>query len=90
MGSFKPTFEDMLVAHMRDLDSRLIPLAKTEFLKIAYDLANSLNLPHRLNKEKKMAGKDFYKSFMKRNPDFAYRKLQSTTLMRCDVFNKPF
>lgn len=38
LGSFKPTFtahyEDMLVAHMRDLDSKLMPLAKTEFLKL--------------------------------------------------------
>lgn len=93
MGYFKATFdahyEDMLVKHMRDLDSRLMPLAKTEFLKLAYDLAEALKLPHRFNKEKKMAGKDFYMSFMKRHPELAYRKPQSTSLMRCVGFNKP-
>lgn len=93
LGYFKPTFEgnyeQILVEHLRDLDSRLMPLAKLEFLKLAYDLAENLEIPHRFNKEKKIAGKDFYISFMKRHPELAYRKPQSTSLMRCVGFNKP-
>lgn len=59
MGPFKPTFtahyEEMHVAHMRDLDSGLIMLlSKTEFLKLLYDLADSFKLPHRFNRAKKM------------------------------------
>uniref|UniRef100_A0A6P7G351 Uncharacterized protein LOC114333703 n=1 Tax=Diabrotica virgifera virgifera TaxID=50390 RepID=A0A6P7G351_DIAVI len=61
MGYFKNTFEkryeSQLVTHMKDLDSRLMPLSKSEFLKLAYDLAEYLNLPHRFNRDKKMAGK---------------------------------
>lgn len=93
MGFYKTTFEEeyeqILVGHMKDLDLRLLPLAKTEFLKLAFSLAESLKLPHRFNKATKMAGKDFYYSFMKRHPELTYRKPQATSLMRCVGFNKP-
>lgn len=93
LGYFKATFNDeyeaQLVEYMKDLDSRLMPLSKSEFLKLAYDLAENLGLKHRFNIEKKMAGKDFYISFMKRHPELSYRKPQSTSLMRCVGFNKP-
>lgn len=36
-----------------------------------------------------MAEKDFYASFMHRQPELSYRKPQSTSLMRCVGFNKP-
>lgn len=93
LGYFKATFNDeyeaQLVEHMKDLDSRLMPLSKSEFLKLAYDLAENLGLKHRFNVEKKVAGKDFYVSFMNRHPELSYRKPQSTSLMRCVGFNKP-
>lgn len=93
LGYFKATFNDeyeaQLVEHMKDLDSRLMPLSKSEFLKLAYDLAENLGLKHRFNVEKKVAGKDFYTSFMNRHPELSYRKPQSTSLMRCVGFNKP-
>lgn len=93
LGNFKPTFkeeyENQLVKHMKDLDARLMPLSRSEFLKLSFDLAGSLKLPHRFNTEKKMAGKDFYSAFMKRHPELTYRKPQSTSLMRSVGFNKP-
>jgi hypothetical protein len=39
--------------------------------------------------EKKMAGKDFFLAFKKRNPDLALRTPEATILMRATGFNKP-
>lgn len=93
LGRFKPTFDNLyeneLVKHMKELDARLMPLSRNEFLKLAYDLAESLKLPHRFNREKRMAGKDFFTGFMKRHSELSYRKPQSTSLMRSVGFNKP-
>ncbi|KAK9694570.1 hypothetical protein QE152_g33430 [Popillia japonica] len=62
LGYFNATFEDrfeaQLVEHMIVWDSRLMPLT------LVFDLAKTLNLPHRFNKQRKMAGKDFYVGFM--------------------------
>ncbi|KOC61343.1 hypothetical protein WH47_06020 [Habropoda laboriosa] len=54
MGRFKKTFtgefESQLVCYMKDQDAKFMPLSKTEFLKLAYDLAEHLKLPHQFNK----------------------------------------
>lgn len=65
-----------------------MPLTKKEFLKLAFELAHKLKLPHRFNNEKKMAGKLFYFDFMKRHPDLSLRTAESTSLMRAVGFNK--
>ncbi|KAJ4446144.1 hypothetical protein ANN_12837 [Periplaneta americana] len=57
--TFSETYEEELLAHIRQLDGMFMPLSKKEFLKLAYDLAVELRLPHRFNKTKKLAGKDF-------------------------------
>lgn len=92
MGRFKKTFsdeyEDLLESHIKDLADRCMPLSKKEFLKLAYDLAEKLKLPHRFNNEKRMAGKHFYDDFIKRHPDISLRTAESTSLMRAVGFNK--
>jgi hypothetical protein len=37
-----------------------MPLTKSEFLRFAYDLVEKSNIHHTFNKEKRMAGKDFF------------------------------
>lgn len=87
--TFPANFEQQLVNHMRDLDSRLMPLTKKEFLKLAFDLAERLQIPHRFNREKKSAGKDFYYTFLKRHPELSLRNAESTSLQRAVGFNRP-
>jgi len=93
LGKFTKTFsseyEEQLVNHVKDLANRCLPLMKKEFLKLAYDLAVALKLPHRFNTEKGIAGKHFYHDFMARHPDLSLRKPESTSLMRAVGFNKP-
>lgn len=93
LGKFKPTFskqfEQILVDHVIDLDNRLMPLSKKEFLRLAYDLAEALKIKHRFNRETKCAGKNFYYDFIKRHPELSLRTAESTSLQRAVGFNRP-
>ena len=93
LGRFQQTFtleyERQLCQHVIDFDNRLMSLTRSEFLRFAYDLAEKTNIDHRFNKEKRMAGKDFFLAFKKRNPDLALRTPEATSLMRATGFNKP-
>lgn len=57
LGRYEPTFSEnyskQLYDYVKELDTRLMPLTKNEFLKLTYDLAESLKIPHRFNKDKK-------------------------------------
>ncbi|KAJ8962215.1 hypothetical protein NQ318_018187 [Aromia moschata] len=87
--TFSPEYEELLVNHVKDLSNRCLPLMKKEFLKLAYDLAVALNIPHRFNCEKSAAGKHFYYDFMARHPDLSLRTPESMSMMRAVGFNKP-
>lgn len=93
LGRFDCTFPEhhamQLYNHVKELDNRLMPLTRVEFLKLAFDFAENLKIPHRFNKEKGMAGKDFFYSFTKKYPDIVLRTLESTSISRAVGFNKP-
>lgn len=93
MGRFHKIFssehEEILAEHVKDLANRLMPLNKQEFLRLAFQLAEKLKLPHQFNKEKMSAGKNYYYAFMKRHSDLSLRTAESTSLMRAVGFNRP-
>ncbi|XP_026728373.1 uncharacterized protein LOC113494293 [Trichoplusia ni] len=88
-STFSAEYEQVLVDHIKDLSNRCMPLMKKEFLKLAYDLAETMKIPHRFNKEKGSAGKHFYYDFMKKHSDISLRAPESTSMMRAVGFNKP-
>lgn len=92
LKAFPRTFNDeqerILHDHVKNLDSQLMPLNKTEFLKLAYQFADKLKIKHRFNKTKNMAGKNFYYDFMTRHADLRLRTAESTSLQRAAGFNK--
>ncbi|CAK1588229.1 unnamed protein product [Parnassius mnemosyne] len=88
-STFSAEYEQVLVDHIKDLSNKCMPLMKKEFLKLAYDLAEVMKIPHRFNKEKGSAGKHFYYDFMKRHSDISLRAPESTSMMRAVGFNKP-
>ncbi|CAG5036361.1 unnamed protein product [Parnassius apollo] len=93
LGRFETTFSEnfsmQLYEHVKELDNRLMPLSRKEFLKLAFDLAENLKIPHRFNKEKGVAGKDFFYSFRKKYPNIVLRTPESTSIARAVGFNKP-
>lgn len=92
LGRFKPTFSDELeshlVDHLKDLDNRMMPLNKKEFLRFVFEMAEHLKIPHQFNKEKREAGDKFYYKFLSHHPDITLRKPQSTSIQRAVGFNK--
>ena len=66
-----------------------MPLTRKEFLKLAFVSAEELKLPHRFNKNKQIAEKDFYYSFVKRHPEVTLRTSESTGVMQTEGFNEP-
>ncbi|CAH1987730.1 unnamed protein product [Acanthoscelides obtectus] len=88
-NTFAPEHEEILASHVKDLANRLMPLNRQEFLRLAFQLAEKLKLPHQFNKEKQSAGKNYYYSFMKRHSDLSLRTAESTSLMRAVGFNRP-
>ncbi|OXU29586.1 hypothetical protein TSAR_009070 [Trichomalopsis sarcophagae] len=73
MVRFKPTFskelEEQLVSYVQALDRDLKPFKRDDFLKLSYDLACHLNLPHQFNLQLKSAGRKFYYDFVKQHPN---------------------
>lgn len=92
LGRFKRTFsielESHLIDHLKDLDNKMMPMNKDEFLRFAYELAEHLKIPHQFNNEKRKAGKKFYYEFMSRHSEISLRTAQSTSMQRAIGFNK--
>ena len=92
MGRFKKTLSDdieiELVNHLKDLDNRLLPVTKPEFLSLVYQLVEHMKIPHQFNKNKRKAGNKFYVEFIKRHPEFSLRCAESTSLQRAVGFNR--
>ncbi|KAB0794340.1 hypothetical protein PPYR_11179 [Photinus pyralis] len=90
-GRFKTTFsEDQflnLKKYVEDVDRRAFGVTREQFARIAFDYAESLNIPHRFNKDKKRAGKDFVQAFMTKF-NFSLRKPEATSAARLAAFNK--
>ena len=83
---FNKSEEEELVRHLIDMQRRFHGLSPMEVRKIAYELAEQLQLKHNFNKDKKMAGKDWLSSFMARHPDISIRKPEATSLSRATGF----
>lgn len=92
IGHFKHTFseelESKLVEHLIDLDNKMMPMNKKEFLRLAFEMAEHLKIQHQFNKDKKTAGDKFYYQFLSRHPNLSLRKPQSTSIQRAVGFNK--
>lgn len=64
-------------------------LSPKEVRKLAFELTNKYNLKRPATwLENEMAGEEWFRSFMKRNPSLSVRVAQSTSLSRATRFNK--
>ncbi|KAJ4437982.1 hypothetical protein ANN_13921 [Periplaneta americana] len=92
MGNFKCVFsaaqENELVEHIKLMESRLFGLTRFDVRRLAYDLAQKNNLPHKFNDKERCAGEDWLSGFMQRHPDLSLRKPEATSAARAMGFNK--
>ncbi|XP_035280508.1 tigger transposable element-derived protein 1 [Anguilla anguilla] len=79
---FQPMQEAALLAYLKEVSGMHYGLSSKEVRKLAFQLAkqNQLKYPEAWN-VKEMAGKDWFSSFLKRNPLFPIRRPQPTRAM---------
>jgi hypothetical protein len=63
IGTFRRTLsdeeEEELVAYIKDLDSRLMPLTNNEFGKLAFEFAENLKITHRFKQQTRLQENTF-------------------------------
>jgi len=77
-----------LAEHCLLLESMYFGLRIDDIRKLAFDLAEANNVPHKFNREKGMAGKKWFYSFMQRHQELSVREPESTYIARAQGFNK--
>ncbi|KAJ3639912.1 hypothetical protein Zmor_003240 [Zophobas morio] len=80
--------EKKLVAHIRNLQSAGFAPSRKTLRQLAYNLAKSMGLQGRFNNTKKIAGNDWLKLFMRRNPTLSIRQSEGVSLARAEGMNK--
>ncbi|XP_069681190.1 uncharacterized protein [Periplaneta americana] len=92
LGRYESVFnqeqEKELTEHILLMESRLFGLTIDEVRSLAFELAEKNNLAHSFNRTKKMAGKCWFYSFLKRNPQLSLRSAEPTSLARAMGFNR--
>lgn len=83
-----PEMEEELCNHILELEARLYGITPYDVRKLAFEIAQMNKLKHRFNVEKKIAGKKWYYSFMKRHPHLSLRQPRATSFNRATGFNK--
>ncbi|XP_069705674.1 uncharacterized protein [Periplaneta americana] len=80
--------EDELAKHVLLLEERFFGLTRNDLRRLAYQIAEANNIPHRFNKDKKMAGDKWYYGFMSRHPEISLRQPEATSIARAQGFNR--
>lgn len=86
---FTPDQEATLVRHILDLEKRFYGITAIDCRRLAFELAERLNISHPFKKEKKMAGPDWFACFKKRHDELSIRTPEATSIARAAGFNKP-
>lgn len=88
----KPLFTDdqetQLVDYIIKCSKLYYGLTIKKIRQIAYQYAEKNKLPHKFDRVKQLAGKDWYYNFMKRHPSISLRTPEATSLNRITAFNE--
>ncbi|XP_065645523.1 uncharacterized protein LOC136075994 [Hydra vulgaris] len=86
---FSKEFELKVVTQVQIIETALFGLTTIDVCHLAYDFAKQMGIDNPFNKESKMAGVDWLRGFMPRNPQLSIRTPQATSISRAIGFNKP-
>jgi len=71
------------------MEAAFFGLTTVEVRKLAYQLAERMNVRHKFNKSSKMAGVDWLHGFMSRHTELSIHSPQATSVSRAVGFNRP-
>ncbi|XP_045454533.1 uncharacterized protein LOC123663937 [Melitaea cinxia] len=80
--------EKRLVAHILKLGDAGFPPDRIVIRQLAYQFAEKLKLKHSFNNENKMAGPQWLKSFLERNPEIALGQAEGLSIERAKGLNR--
>lgn len=80
-------FERELASQIQVMELALFGLSTVDVRRLAFELTTKMNLTNNFNKKSKMAGTDWLKGFMSRQPQLSLRVPQATSLSRAVGFN---
>ena len=81
--------ERTLRQHIAYMEKCLYGLTTVDVRRLAYGLAEKLNISHTFNTDTKMAGRDWLCGIFKRHPSLAIRQPQGTNIAMAVGFNRP-
>lgn len=92
LGRFKPVFTEKmemdLSKHIINLEKLFYGLSTTDLRRIAFHFAEANQINHPFNKDRKLAGKDWLISFLKRQGNLSIRRPEATSIARVTGFSK--
>jgi len=71
-----------------ELESNLFGRTVADLRRLVFSFCEANHIPHPFNTETKMAGEDWARSFLKRNPTLSVRKPEGTSIFRAAGFNR--
>jgi hypothetical protein len=80
--------EDELSKHVLLLEERFFGLTRNDLRRLAFQVAETNNLPHRFDLEKEMAGDKWYCGFISCRAEISLRHPEPTSIARAEGFNK--
>lgn len=84
-----PKAEEEFVRLILEFESSLFGLTPLDVRRLAYQILDqNPHLQNRFNTEKKIAGKKWYYSFLKRHPELSLRQPEKVSASRAKGFNK--
>jgi hypothetical protein len=92
LGRFRPQFvpeyEGELVDLIQSMERAMFGLSCFDVRRLAFDFAMNMGLQHRFNVQNKLAGVDWLRGFMARNPQLSIRTPEGTNMSRAVGFNR--
>ena len=80
--------EEELAIYIKEMDQMFYGLSINDIRHLVFEYAEQRGIENPFNKTKKMAGRDFVESFLKRNASLSLRKPEGVSLNRVFGLNK--
>lgn len=87
-AEFTPDQEEIFVEKVRNMERMLYGLTLVDIRRLAFEYAEKLGIHHRFSQESRMAGKEWLRGFVARNPGLSVRKPEATSIARAVGFNR--
>lgn len=87
-STFTPEQESALTERIKKISDMFYGITAQQVRRVAYDFAEKNKVPHKFSHSERMAGRDWFNGFLRRNPTISIRKPEATSVNRITGFNR--